>query len=116
MILVIIVVLVITFYCIYKKIDSAQSKTTTSMNNERASAPSHTLPPISKRPVYKLRSVTALPAPGKTMPSKITEYPHCPKCWSCNRVGESQRVFYDATKNNYYCTRGHHFKKNGTLC
>ncbi len=45
----------------------------------------------------------------------IYDFPHCPKCWSKNRKGETQTVFWRSDAKCFQCIRGHRFRKNGTI-
>lgn len=78
------------------------------------------LPPV-RRPVPAVPMQTRqhpqpprLPAYRRTLES-IYEFPHCPKCWSNNRLGEVQAVFWLPSANCFQCRRGHRFRRNGKL-
>ncbi len=78
------------------------------------------LPPI-RRPGAAVRLQTGGAAQPARLPSyrrrveNIYEFPHCPKCWSKNRPGEPQTVFWRPDASCYRCVRGHRFRRNGTL-
>ena len=73
--------------------------------------PAYSLPPIV-RPNRTIQE--ELPMYSKKT-ENIYEYPHCPVCWSRNREGEPQKVFWDERHNRFYCGRNHYFRRNGKL-
>lgn len=82
-----------------------------------------TKPAASKLPPPVVRQCTAplagisKPLPRANQPGlDKLNYPHCPKCWSSNRKGEPQQVFYNAQKDCFSCVRGHQFQRNGRPC
>lgn len=80
--------------------------------------PNSSLPPIRsgtpQRPAVRAVQQPRLPSYQASVKS-IYEFPHCPKCWSKNRQGEAQAVFWLADAGCYRCARGHRFRRNGTL-
>lgn len=41
------------------------------------------------------------------------QFPCCPIDKQRNVAGSPQKVFWDSGSKTYYCSRGHHFQKNG---
>lgn len=89
-------------------------------NTSRIVRPASSLPPIRSKnaaaqtQIKRSVQVPRLPS-GKRKFENIYDFPHCPKCWSKNRRGETQVVFWQSDANCFRCARGHRFRRNGTL-
>lgn len=73
-------------------------------------------PPVVRQCTAPLAAISK-PLPRANQPGlDKLNYPHYPKCWSSNRKGEPQQVFYNAQNDCFSCVRGHQFQRNGRPC
>ena len=91
--------LLITLFCIF----------VSSRRRRRKPHKANPLPPAPK-PVHVTFGHSS--GPDGLRPEN---FPCCPFDKQRNLPGEAQKVFWDSIHGNYYCTRGHVFKKNGQI-
>lgn len=102
------------------RISRENSRQNEDSGTSRAIQPASSLPPIrcSKQAARRVANQNTqprrLPAYQRAVES-IYDFPHCPKCWSKNRRGEPQVVFWQPAARCYKCARDHRFRRNGTL-